>query len=181
MIDGIDGFGRILDHDNVVAEASRIVADVVFFIAESRSEQAIFETCVCIIVADLVAPIKAVQLGVVVAERKRPVHAEAFHHVGEDSCCVEVVERAGLERYGIRNIARDNDKVGLRLTYHRRNSTHCPVVFRARKRAAADMHVGELKHFEFSVRILCERPIAEFVVKSRRKLLVLGVLDFFKA
>lgn len=30
LIDGVDGFSRILDHDNVVAEASRIVADVVF-------------------------------------------------------------------------------------------------------------------------------------------------------
>ena len=66
------------------------------------------------------------------------------------------------------------------MTNHRRNCTHCPIVLRARERAAADMHVGELQHFEISVGVFCERPMSEFIVKSRRKLFVLGVFHFFK-
>lgn len=138
----IDAAVRVFDHEHIVAESHCVVADIVLFVANARVEQAILEISFLIIIADIHARITAVIFGVVVAERERPVHAEGFHHFRENHRGVFVVERARLERYGVRDVARDHDKVGLLLPYHRRDGVHCPCVLFVRKRAAADMDVG---------------------------------------
>ena len=174
----IDAAVRVFDHEHIVAEAHCVVADIVLFVANARVEQAVLKVPFLIIVADVHARITAVILGVVVAERERPVHAEGFHHFRENHRGVFVVERARLERYGVRDIARDHDKVGLLFPYHRRDGVHCPRVLFVRKRAAADMDVGELQHLEVAAVFLRKYVIAKAFVKRRDKLR--GIFDFVK-
>ena len=176
----IDAAVRIFDHEHIIAEAHCVVADIVLFVANARVEQAILEISFLIIVADIHARITAVIFGVVVAERERPVHAEGFHHFRENHRGVFVVERARLERYGVRDIARDHDKVGLLFSYHRRDGVHCPRVLFVRKRAAADMDVGELQHLEIAAVFLRKYVVSEAFVKRRDKLRMLGIFDFVK-
>ena len=176
----IDAAVRIFDHEHIIAEAHCVVANIVLFVANARVEQAILEISFLIIVADIHARITAVIFGVVVAERERPVHAEGFHHFRENHRGVFVVERARLERYGVRDIARDHDKVGLLFSYHRRDGVHCPRVLFVRKRAAADMDVGELQHLEIAAVFLRKYVVSEAFVKRRDKLRMLGIFDFVK-
>ena len=176
----IDAAVRIFDHEHIVAKSHCVVADIVLFVANARVEQAVLKVSFLIIVADIHARITAVILGVVVAERERPVHAEGFHHFRENHRGVFVVERARLERYGIRDVARDHDEVGFFLLYHRRDGVHCPRVLFVRKRAAADMDVGELQYFEIAVVFLRKYVVSEAFVKRRDKLRMLGIFDFVK-
>lgn len=77
----IDRTVAVLYDYHIVAEAACVVTDIVFFIAESATEQAILEACAFVVVADFVTAVKTVKFSVVVAESKRPVHAESFHHI----------------------------------------------------------------------------------------------------
>ena len=176
----IDAAVRIFDYKHIIAEAHCIVANIVLFVANARVEQAVLKVSFLIIVADIHARITAVIFGVVVAERERPVHAEGFHHFRENHRGVFVVERARLERYGVRDVARDHDKVGLFFPYHRRDGVHCPRVLFVRKRAAADMDVGKLQHLEVAAFFFREHVIAKVFVKRRDKLRMLGIFDLIK-
>ena len=128
-----DDARAVFDLNDIVAAAVLVKAFLVgvFVIQGAAIEQAVFEVHAFIISDDILLVVRAVYLCVVVAERKRPIHAKALHHIREDLRCVQVVESTGLERNGVCYIARDDDKVRLLRSDHRCDSIHSPRVLLA--------------------------------------------------